>query len=296
MKNIIFIEGVSGVGKSTMVKKLGETLKNAGYSVECYYEGDIDNPLDLCWVAYLGLDEFNEMLKMFSFCEKEIKDNIVFQGSYVLVQYKKTNEFIFTEEVTKFMKTHEFCFRPSNPVSIKQFTKVFEDRWEEFANRGVFPDYCLFDGALVSHMASDLLRNYNASLEQIKKHIKRLQDKINMFNPLVIYLSSDNVEQRLIEARNSRGQMPPSDEQILFWKKRKETDLKLLEDLEIEAYIMDVSERQWDIAQEETYNNLMENIYVMGNKANYDWLMESKAQLESGNISTHNLIEVEADE
>ena len=47
---------------------------------------------------------------------------------------------------------------------------------------------------------------------------------------------------------------------------------------------------------EETYNNLMENIYVMGNKANYDWLMESKAQLESGNISTHNLIEVEADE
>lgn len=47
---------------------------------------------------------------------------------------------------------------------------------------------------------------------------------------------------------------------------------------------------------EETYNNLMENIYVMGNKANYDWLMESKAQLESGNLSTHNLIEVEADE
>ena len=47
---------------------------------------------------------------------------------------------------------------------------------------------------------------------------------------------------------------------------------------------------------EETYNNLMENIYVMGNKANYDWLMESKAQLESGNLSTHNLIEEEADE
>ena len=33
------------------------------------------------------------------------------------------------------------------------------------------------------------------------------------------------------------------------------------------------------ILSEETYNNLMENVYVMGNKANYDWLMESKAQL-----------------
>uniref|UniRef100_UPI004055A897 type II toxin-antitoxin system Phd/YefM family antitoxin n=1 Tax=Acetatifactor sp. TaxID=1872090 RepID=UPI004055A897 len=47
---------------------------------------------------------------------------------------------------------------------------------------------------------------------------------------------------------------------------------------------------------EESYNNLMENVYVMGNKANYDWLMESKAQLERGNISVQNLIEVNADE
>ncbi len=47
---------------------------------------------------------------------------------------------------------------------------------------------------------------------------------------------------------------------------------------------------------EESYNNLMENIHVMGNKANYDWLMESKAQLEAGKISTHTLIEVDANE
>ena len=37
----------------------------------------------------------------------------------------------------------------------------------------------------------------------------------------------------------------------------------------------------------------MENVYVMGNKANYDWLMESKAQLENGHCATHELIEVE---
>ena len=47
------------------------------------------------------------------------------------------------------------------------------------------------------------------------------------------------------------------------------------------------------ILSEETYNNLMENVYVMGNKANYDWLMESKSQLENGHCATHELIEVE---
>ena len=47
---------------------------------------------------------------------------------------------------------------------------------------------------------------------------------------------------------------------------------------------------------EESYNNLMENVYIMGNKANYDWLMESKAQLEKGKVSVKNLIEVSEDE
>lgn len=47
---------------------------------------------------------------------------------------------------------------------------------------------------------------------------------------------------------------------------------------------------------EESYNNLMENIHVLGNKANYDWLMESKAQLEAGKVLKHTLIEVDANE
>ena len=47
---------------------------------------------------------------------------------------------------------------------------------------------------------------------------------------------------------------------------------------------------------EDAYNNLMENVHVMGNKANYDWLMESKKQLEQGKITSHELIEVSEDE
>ena len=47
---------------------------------------------------------------------------------------------------------------------------------------------------------------------------------------------------------------------------------------------------------EESYNNMMENIYVMGTKSNYDWLMESKEQLEKGKVSISELFEVEIDE
>ena len=47
---------------------------------------------------------------------------------------------------------------------------------------------------------------------------------------------------------------------------------------------------------EAAYNNLMENIHVMGNKANYDWLMQSKRQFEQGLSGSHELVEVTADE
>ena len=49
------------------------------------------------------------------------------------------------------------------------------------------------------------------------------------------------------------------------------------------------------IISEEAYNNALENMYVMGEKANYDWLMESKAQLLSGKAKQHELIETEDD-
>lgn len=47
------------------------------------------------------------------------------------------------------------------------------------------------------------------------------------------------------------------------------------------------------IISEEAYNNLIENVYVLGNKANYDWLIESKAQLEAGRVSARKLSEVD---
>lgn len=47
------------------------------------------------------------------------------------------------------------------------------------------------------------------------------------------------------------------------------------------------------ILSEETYNNLIENLHLFGNKENYDWLMESKHQLEKGLFQQKELIEDE---
>ena len=47
---------------------------------------------------------------------------------------------------------------------------------------------------------------------------------------------------------------------------------------------------------EEVYNNLMENLHIMEDKANYELLMESKKQLDEGLAKSHQLITENNDE
>ena len=47
---------------------------------------------------------------------------------------------------------------------------------------------------------------------------------------------------------------------------------------------------------EESYNNMMENLYITGCKENYDWLMQSKSQLERGALKKHQLLEDDVNE
>ncbi len=58
-----------------------------------------------------------------------------------------------------------------------------------------------------------------------------------------------------------------------------------------ETIIVTRKDKNVVIISEEVYNNLLENAYLLKDKANYDWLMESKEQLSKGQGKVHSLIE-----
>lgn len=65
----------------------------------------------------------------------------------------------------------------------------------------------------------------------------------------------------------------------------------------LDVYSMDINidlENVYNIKQGiDVQKTVPYNIsYVMGNKANYDWLMKGKLQLESGQCTAHELLEV----
>ena len=63
------------------------------------------------------------------------------------------------------------------------------------------------------------------------------------------------------------------------------------EDCEL-LYVTRKDNKNVVVLSEENYNNLLENVYIMGSKANYDWLMESRKQLEEGSFAMHDLTSV----
>ena len=47
------------------------------------------------------------------------------------------------------------------------------------------------------------------------------------------------------------------------------------------------------VMSEESYNNLMENLYVRSSKQNYEWLLKGVAQAKAGCVKKRELIEDE---
>lgn len=104
----------------------------------------------------------------------------------------------------------------------------------------------IFDASFISHMTNDMVRNYNALEDEILNHLEGLLLIVRKLNPIVFYLSSKDVGHRLVMARQSRRQSPPSDEQIAFWKERKQKDINALSKLSVESYIKNISDNNWD--------------------------------------------------
>jgi len=183
--SIVFIEGVSGVGKTTTTALLAEKLRSMGYRVDCYLEGADNNPLD------------------------------PYKGAY------------------------------PPKIAIADFFETYLQCWQDFIETKFEKDFMIVDGTLLHHQINDLIREYCASDEVIANYLANLLSIIQQLNPVVFYLSSDSVAQRLAQARKSRKQSEPTSKQIRFWKNRKRVDLFVLERLPIESQVLDVS-NGWD--------------------------------------------------
>jgi hypothetical protein len=257
MNRLIFIEGVSGVGKSTAAVALSEKLRSLGFSANCYLEGDTSNPIDLFNVACLTQDEYDVLLREHCERRREIARNSIHLSSYVLVRYADSERYFFDSPIYENLQKRELSYRQTSSISLTRYSKVFIELWQRFAADEY--DFTVFDGSLLHHPINDLIRNHHASVDEIIAHLTALLQTIQALNPIVFYLSTQNVVKQLQQACISRGQKPRTTEQMAFWQERQKVDSAVLGKLPVEAYSFDITHGEWESATEQMLTHVLAN-------------------------------------
>lgn len=247
MAKILFIEGVSGVGKSTTTTKITKMLSQKGFSVKSYLEFDYHNPIDFYSSAYFKQEEYENLIKNYPRNIEDIKSNTTAVNSACIVRYYNQNNPLFPEPLLSELKEKEFCYKPKNLVSINEYSRVYRLVWDLFSKTYDSDiDFYIFDGSLLHHPVNDLIRNYDATNLQIITHINSLISAISSLNSFVCYIQTNDVCAQLHKARTNRNQTVASQKQLSFWEKRKEIDLAILREISLPYKIFDVSTGDWD--------------------------------------------------
>ena len=252
MTELIFIEGVSGIGKSTMVRMLAESLNRRGFHTEAYLEFDITNPIDFCCTAYLTVREHRKLCEDFPVERDTLLRYTIHAGDIRLVRYYDNDTPLFPPPLLAELREKEFCYHPSHLVSMEEYTEAYRNVWADFAESPDDTyDFLLFDGSLLHHPINDMMRNYHISGEQAVPHVTTLLRALGSQKRRIFYLETPDIAAQLTRAYADRGQNPPSAEDIAFWEARHKNDRTVLEHLREDCRIYDVSAGNWDAVRKE---------------------------------------------
>lgn len=258
MTELVFIEGVSGVGKSTMVRMISEELKSYGYSIRTHVEFDYTNPIDFYCTAYFLLDEYEILCKKYSAVADVIKANAINAGEVRLVRYYNEDAPLFEEPLLSELVQSEFCYNPSRLVTLDDYTSAYEYVWQNYtlAINETY-DFVIFDGSLLHHPINDMMRNYHIVGEQAISHVSTLLYSLGERKRHIFYLKTNDIGQQLKRAHITRNQNAPTNQQIEFWETRYKNDMIVLSNMKEKYQIYDISNNCWDLVREQIKNSLI---------------------------------------
>ena len=188
MKNI-FVEGIQGMGKSTLVNRLADALPQ----LRVYREGDY-SPVDLAWCAWMKPEEHAEMLASFGTLQEEILRNTVCEGKYRVVTYTKIRT--DDRDVYKAFEDYEIY---NGRKTLSQLKEIVLSRYDAYRGSGG-----LFECAFFQNIIEDLILYHQLSDEQIVAFYRDLWAVLDRENFLLLYLYGDQIDENINMIRKER--------------------------------------------------------------------------------------------
>lgn len=194
MKNqLILIEGIPGVGKSTMAKKIKEYLDKKNIKSKLYLEGDFDHPADYECVAYFDEDQYNELLETFAVDEKMISDYVEIINTDYFVKYGMIHENKIFDQNEAFLRT--LVSKDVYSLPAEKFIQVTKNRWKKFVSATENDPYIyIFECCFLQNSLTTLMAYHNHPKYLVKEHIENLSRIVKPLNPMMIFLGPKNIK------------------------------------------------------------------------------------------------------
>lgn len=189
MKNI-FIEGIQGTGKTTMLRLLGQQLPE--YKV--YWEGDY-SPVELAWCSYMTETEYEQAIVKFPDLKEEFEKWTTKEGKHFIVQY--TRIMAERREFYEYMENFEI-YNARRPLT--EFKEILLKRYAAFEGEGN-----IFECSFFQNTVEELLLYYDMSEQEILEFYNELFAKLREKKFVLIYLYSDEIEANVEQIKKERS-------------------------------------------------------------------------------------------
>lgn len=192
MKNV-FIEGIQGMGKSTLLRQIIQEIPE----FHVCQEGDY-SPVELAWCAWMTEKEYCGIFNRYHSIQKDIQKNTVQEGNHYVVSYTK----IITD-IPNFHKELEKFEIYNGRKSLHDLEELILTRYGKFKDKGY-----LFECSFLQNIVEEFILFHQLNDDEIIAFYHRLYNSVEKESFLLLYLFSDNIEEstRIIRRERSDAQ------------------------------------------------------------------------------------------
>ncbi len=185
----LFIEGLQGSGKSTLVRKISE----ANRTFVPVMEGDY-SPVELSWCAYVDEETYRAILQKYDGIRPLIEEKSFAEGNKRIVCYTKIKT-----DIPGFYKDLEQYEIYNGRRPFDEFKSIVLTRYANWHD-----DQRIYECSLFQNIVEDMILFRRASDEEILRFYAQVRDILKGREYRVVYLETEDIPGSIDAVRRER--------------------------------------------------------------------------------------------
>ena len=206
MRNrLILLEGLPGTGKSTNSFKLYEQLIRNGKKVHWIHEVSQPHPVLFFTESCMTKEEFRDFKKKYPEVAELLDDVAEVRETTVGIDQETVSR--RCHEAQKQAWYQELLKYDAFPTSLDRYEYQALEKWKAFAESALKDEDTIFilDSSLLQYQIFTYLLKAT-SYERLEAFVRKIAERIEPLNPLLIYLHRENTEDSIAYLKQQRGE------------------------------------------------------------------------------------------